>query len=37
MFNMSSVMAGEFAKAAIEMSEQITKLGINPLRLEESI
>jgi F420-non-reducing hydrogenase iron-sulfur subunit len=27
MFNMSSAMAGEFAKAATEMSEQITELG----------
>lgn len=32
MFNMSSAMAGEFAKAATEMSEQITKLGPSPLR-----
>jgi coenzyme F420-reducing hydrogenase delta subunit len=32
MFNMSSSMAGEFAKAATEMSEQITKLGPSPLR-----
>lgn len=32
MFNMSSAMAGEFAKAATEMSEQIIALGPNPLR-----
>ena len=32
MFNMSSAMAGEFAKAAMEMSEQIKKLGSSPLR-----
>jgi coenzyme F420-reducing hydrogenase delta subunit len=32
MFNMSSAMAGEFAKAAEEMTEQITELGPNPLR-----
>jgi F420-non-reducing hydrogenase iron-sulfur subunit len=32
MFNLSSAMAGEFAAAAIAMSEQIDKLGPNPLR-----
>jgi len=32
MFNLSSAMAGEFAKAATEMTEQITNLGPNPLR-----
>jgi coenzyme F420-reducing hydrogenase delta subunit len=32
MFNMSSAMAGEFVKAATEMSEQIKKLGPSPLR-----
>jgi hypothetical protein len=32
MFNLSSAMAGEFAKAAITMTEQITSLGPNPLR-----
>lgn len=32
MFNMSSAMAGEFAQAAMEMSEQIKKLGPSPLR-----
>ncbi len=32
MFNMSSAMAGEFVKAAMEMSEQIKKLGPSPLR-----
>ena len=31
-FNLSSAMAGEFAAAATTMSEQITKLGPNPLR-----
>ena len=35
MFNMSSAMAGEFARAATEMSEQITKLGPSPLREAE--
>lgn len=35
MFNMSSAMAGEFARAATEMSEQITKLGPSPLRETE--
>jgi len=33
MFNMSSAMAGEFAKVATEMSEQISNLGPNPLRM----
>ena len=32
MFNMSSAMAGEFAKVATEMSGQISNLGPNPLR-----
>ena len=32
MFNMSSAMAGEFAKAATEMSERVVELGPNPLR-----
>jgi coenzyme F420-reducing hydrogenase delta subunit len=32
-FSLSSAMAGEFAEAATKMSEQITKLGPNPLRL----
>jgi coenzyme F420-reducing hydrogenase delta subunit len=32
MFNMSSAMAGEFAKVATEMSEQVIDLGPNPLR-----
>jgi len=35
MFNMSSAMAGEFAKAATEMSEQVIELGPNPLRSPE--
>ena len=32
MFNMSSAMAGEFAKVATEMSEQVLNLGPSPLR-----
>lgn len=32
MFNMSSAMAGEFAKAATEMTAQIAGLGPSPLR-----
>jgi len=32
MFQMSSAMAGAFAAAAQEMSEQIRSLGANPLR-----
>ena len=32
MFNMSSAMAGEFARVASEMSEQVLNLGPNPLR-----
>jgi hypothetical protein len=32
MFNMSSAMAGEFAKAATEMSTHVVGLGPNPLR-----
>jgi coenzyme F420-reducing hydrogenase delta subunit len=36
MFNMSSAMAGEFARAATEMSEQITKLGPSPLRTTDN-
>jgi coenzyme F420-reducing hydrogenase delta subunit len=32
MFNMSSAMAGEFAKAATEMSSQVIELGPSPLR-----
>jgi coenzyme F420-reducing hydrogenase delta subunit len=32
MYNMSSAMAGQFAAAAKEMTEQITALGPNPLR-----
>ena len=35
MFNMSSAMAGEFAKAATEMSEQVMNLGLSPLRKTE--
>jgi len=35
MFNMSSAMAGEFAKVATEMSEQVIDLGPNPLRALE--
>jgi len=32
MFNLSSAMAGQFAAAATEMTEQIGALGPNPLR-----
>lgn len=32
MYNLSSAMAGQFAAAAQEMTEQITILGPNPLR-----
>jgi len=32
MFNISSAMAGQFAKAAIEMTAQITELGSSPLK-----
>jgi coenzyme F420-reducing hydrogenase delta subunit len=32
MFNMSSAMAGEFARAATEMSAHVIELGPNPLR-----
>ncbi|NOR90425.1 MAG: hydrogenase iron-sulfur subunit, partial [Anaerolineales bacterium] len=32
MFNMSSAMGKQFAEAATEMTEQIMKLGQNPLR-----
>ncbi|UCC55044.1 MAG: hydrogenase iron-sulfur subunit [Anaerolineaceae bacterium] len=32
MFNISSAMAGQFASAAMEMTEQITALGPSPLR-----
>jgi hypothetical protein len=32
MFNMSSAMAGEFAKAATEMSAHVIELGPSPLR-----
>ena len=32
MFNMSAAMAGEFVKAAQEMTDQIARLGRNPLR-----
>ena len=35
MFNMSSAMGGEFAKAVAEMTEQVRQLGLNPLREEE--
>jgi coenzyme F420-reducing hydrogenase delta subunit len=33
MFNISSAMAGQFAAAAKEMTEQITAVGPSPLRL----
>ena len=32
MFNMSSAMAGQFTEAASQMSEEIDRLGPNPLR-----
>jgi len=32
MFNMSSAMAGQFAAAATEFTEQVRKLGPSPLR-----
>jgi coenzyme F420-reducing hydrogenase delta subunit len=32
MFNMSAAMAGEFVKAASEMTEKISILGRNPLQ-----
>jgi len=32
MFNMSSAMAAGFVAAAKEMSEQISNLGLNPLK-----
>jgi len=32
MFYMSSAMAGQFAAATVEMTEQIQKIGGNPLR-----
>ena len=32
MFNLSSAMAGQFAAAATEMTEQVAALGPNPLR-----
>jgi F420-non-reducing hydrogenase iron-sulfur subunit len=32
MYNLSSAMAGQFAAAAKEMTEQVTNLGPNPLR-----
>ena len=34
MFNLSSAMAGAFAEAATEMTEQITALGPSPLRAQ---
>jgi len=36
MFNLSSAMAGQFAKAAEEMNEQIVELGPSPLRRQET-
>jgi hypothetical protein len=32
MYNMSSAMASQFVEATIEMTENIMKLGTNPLR-----
>ncbi len=34
LFNLSSAMAGEFVLAAKAMTEQIQKLGPNPLRIK---
>lgn len=36
MFNISSAMAGGFAEAAREMTEQVKKIGPNPIRLTRS-
>jgi hypothetical protein len=36
MFNMSAAMATAFVAAATEMTEQITELGPNPLRIPSS-
>jgi len=33
MYNMSSAMANQFVEATNEMTEKITELGINPLRI----
>ena len=33
MFNMSAAMAAEFVRAATEMTDRITELGPNPLRI----
>jgi coenzyme F420-reducing hydrogenase delta subunit len=35
MFNLSAAMAGEFVEAAVAMTDQIHKLGPNPLRVRE--
>ena len=35
MINISSAMGGQFADAATEMTEQMTKLGPSPLRETE--
>lgn len=32
MYNLSSAMAGKFVEVANEMTQQITKLGPNPIR-----
>ena len=34
MFNLSSAMAGQFAEATKEMTEQVEALGPNPLRVQ---
>jgi len=34
MFNLSSAMAAGFVEAAIEMTNQILKIGPNPFRIE---
>ena len=35
MFNLSAAMAGEFVRAANEMTEKVSILGKNPLRKDE--
>ena len=34
MFNLSAVMAGQFVEISKEMTEKITELGPNPLRIK---
>jgi coenzyme F420-reducing hydrogenase delta subunit len=35
MFNMSSAMAGEFARVANDMTARVESMGINPLRRKD--